>query len=103
MHKISDPFPLSSAGKLGPDRAHRSVYYDSSLHIKDHRISELLLLLQRVQESTGGLGALPELQLTEIVTGAVSLCGFVNPVLAQDVIATVLESLEMEDSTPGSP
>jgi hypothetical protein len=102
MHKISDPFPHSSAGQLTPDRARGNVYSDSSLYIKDHRVSQLLLLLQRIQESTGGLGTLPELQLTEIVTSAVSLCGFRNPVLAQDVIDTILESFEMRDSTAGS-
>jgi hypothetical protein len=103
MYKLSDPFPHSFAGQLAPDRARGNVYSDSSLHIKDHRVSQLLVLLQRIQESTGGLGTLPEPQLTEIVTSAVSLCGFVNPVAAQDVIDTILESVEMEDSAPGSP
>jgi hypothetical protein len=103
MHEISEPFPHSSAEELGPDRAPGNAYSDSSLYVKDQRVSQLLVLLQRVQESAGGLGALPKLQLTEIVTSAVSLCGFVNPMLAQDMIGTVLEALDIRDSPPGSP
>jgi hypothetical protein len=40
------------------------------------------------------LGALPETELGEVIFCAARLCGFLNPIEARDVIATVLKGLE---------
>jgi hypothetical protein len=103
MNKTSELFPHWPAEPLHPDRAFGKAYSDARLYLKDQRVSQLVVLLQQVQESAGGLGALPQPQLNEIVASAVRLCGFANPILAEDVIATVLEAFEMRDSIPGSP
>ncbi|HET6217982.1 MAG TPA: hypothetical protein VFE27_13245 [Acidobacteriaceae bacterium] len=95
MDKLSVRFPHWSAEPLHPDHAFGKAYSDARLYLKDHRVSQLIVLLQQVQVSAGRLGALPKPQLNEIVSGAVQLCGFVNPILAEDVIATVLEAFEM--------
>ena len=103
MNKTSELFPHWPAEQLHPDHAFGKAYSDARLYLKDQRVSQLVVLLQQVQESAGGLGALPQPQLNEIVASAVRLCGFANPILAEDVIATVLEAFEMRDSITGSP
>jgi hypothetical protein len=95
MDKLSARFPHWSAEPLHPDPVFGKAYSDARLYLKDQRISQLIVLLQQVQVSAGRLGALPKPQLNEIVSSAVQLCGFVNPILAEDVIATVLEAFEM--------
>jgi hypothetical protein len=102
MDKINEPFPHWSSEPLHPDRAFGKAYSDARLYLKDQRVCQLIVLLQQVQQSAGGLGALPKAQLNEIVSTAVQLCGFANAILAEDVIATVLEAFEMRDSIPGS-
>jgi hypothetical protein len=59
------------------------------------------MLLQQLYDSVGGLRALPKPELSEIVSSAVRLCGFVDPIEAQGVIATVLYGIEMQDPDPG--
>ncbi|MGA9508758.1 MAG: hypothetical protein WBV55_09045 [Candidatus Sulfotelmatobacter sp.] len=103
MDKIGELFPHWSAEPLHPDRAFGKAYSDASLYLKDQRVSQLVVLLQQIQESAGGLGALPKPQLNEIVSGAVQLCGFANSILAEDVIATILEAFEIRDAISGSP
>ncbi len=103
MDKINKLFPHSSAEQLHPDRAFGKAYSDARLYVKDKRVSQLVILLQLVQESAGALGGLPKAQRNEIISSAVQLCGFANPTLAEDVIATVLEAFEIRDSIPGSP
>jgi hypothetical protein len=103
MDKINELFPHWSSEPLHPDRAFGKAYSDARLYLKDHRVCQLVVLLQQVQQSAGGLAALPKPQLNEIVSSAVQLCGFANAILAEDVIATVLEAFEMQDSIPESP
>jgi hypothetical protein len=71
---------------------------DSPLSLDDKRVGRLLLLLQQLQESAGRLAALPRPELDEIVSSAVRLCGFVNPIEEREVVTTVLGALEIEDS-----
>jgi hypothetical protein len=47
-----------------------------------------------------GLEALPEPELSEIVSSAIRLCGFVDPVEARHVIAIVLDAIEMKSPIP---
>jgi hypothetical protein len=68
----------------------------------DRRVAQLLVLLQQLDESAEGLEALPKPELSEIVSSAIRVCGFVDPIEARDVIATVLEALEIQDPIPES-
>jgi hypothetical protein len=81
--------------------AHASVV--SELSRKDNRVAQLLILLRQLNDCSGGLAALPKPELVEIVSSAVGICGFVNPIEAHDVIATVLDALEVRDPVPVSP
>jgi hypothetical protein len=74
-----------------------NTYSDSPSVLEDKRIAQLLVLLRQLQRSAGGLCGLPKPELTEIVSSAVRLCGFVTPVESREVIATVLDALEMKD------
>ncbi|MGB8063074.1 MAG: hypothetical protein WCF26_14345 [Candidatus Sulfotelmatobacter sp.] len=69
----------------------------ADLHVDDKRMARLLVLLKQLNESSAGLEALPEPERSEIVSSAVRVCGFVDPIEARDVIAIVLDALEMED------
>ncbi len=79
------------------------VSYGGELHIDDQRVAQLLVLLQLLDESVGGLAALPAPELSEVVLSAVRLCGFVDECEALDVFATVLEAIEMPDPIPEVP
>ncbi len=102
MDKVNELFFPSSAEHIYPNQTVVRTYSDSRLYIKDKRVAQLLVLLQQLQESLGALGALPNPELFEIVFSAVQLCGFVNPNERQDVIATILDALEMQGQ-PESP
>jgi hypothetical protein len=69
----------------------------SDLQIHDERVARLLVLLQQLDESSEGLESLPESELVEIVCSAIRMCGFVDQIEARDVIAIVLDAIEMQD------
>jgi len=103
MDKVNELFFYSSTEHIRPDHAVGRTYSDSPLYIKDKRVAQLLVLLQQLQESVGGLGTLPKPELFEIVSSAVQLCGFVDQNEMQVVIVTILDAFEMQDPTPESP
>jgi hypothetical protein len=75
-----------------PDRySDRGKGVPSSL---DQQLSRLVLLLQQLEKSLPGLVSIPESELSEIVYGAIRLCGFVDPIEAEYAIENVLETLE---------
>jgi hypothetical protein len=73
---------------------------NSSLGIQDKRVTRLLSLLHQLDKSAGGLGALPAPELDEVLSSAVRLSGFSNPIEARDVTASVLEGLKTQNPTP---
>lgn len=87
----------SSQEYIFPNNAFDIASFHSDLDVQDKRVVQLLVLLQQLNTSAGGLGALPENELGEVIASAVRLCGFFNPIEARDVIATVLERLKMQD------
>jgi hypothetical protein len=93
MNKV-DELLFSSDEHMYPSAAIGKIYSDSYLHLKDRRVAQLLVLMRQLHQSPGGLGAMPKPQLREIVSCAVHLCDFVNPIEARDVIAIVLNALE---------
>jgi hypothetical protein len=97
MDKGNRLFLHSSVEHMSPNNAFGKTFSNSDLDIQDKRVAQLLVLLHQLDESAGGLGALPEPELREVVSSAVRLCGFLNPIEARDVVATVLERFEMQD------
>src|SRR5271155_4966780 len=79
------PYPMAACG---------NSCSSSDVYIHDRRIARLLILLQQLDEAATGLGALPEPELGEIVSSAIHLCGFADPIEARDVIAAVLDALK---------
>jgi len=68
----------------------------ADLHVDDKRVARLLVLLKQLNESSAGLEALPAPERSEIVSSAIRVCGFVDPIEARDVIAIVLDAIEMQ-------
>jgi hypothetical protein len=90
----------SSPEHVSPNNAFDIALPPSDLDIQDNRVVQLLVLLQQLNTSAGGLGALPDTELGEVIASAVRLCGFLNPIEERDVSATVLEALKMKDPIP---
>ena len=100
MDKVNALFLHSSVEHLCPNRVFGETCSDSDLQILDKRVALLLVLLQQLDESAEGLEALPEPELREIVCSAIRVCGFVDPIEARDVIAIVLDAIEMQNPFP---
>jgi hypothetical protein len=96
MDKAGKPFFPSHAERMCLSSAVDKAYSDSSLYLKDKRVAQLLLLLRLLHQDVGGFAALPEPELSEIISSAVGVCGFLNPMEAQDVIDVVLEVIQTE-------
>jgi hypothetical protein len=77
--------------------------YDNGLHVEDHRVARFLVLLQRLDQSVGGLRVLPTPELQEIVASAIQLSGFEDPSEARDLISCVLGAIEKHDPIPEAP
>jgi hypothetical protein len=103
MDKAGKPFFPSHAERMCLSSAVDKAYSDSSLYLKDKRVAQLLLLLRLLHQDVGGFAALPELELSEIISSAVGVCGFLNPMEAQDVIDVVLEVIQTEAPIQQSP
>ncbi len=96
MDKVDEAFLQSFGEHAGPGPAYGRDVSVQDLNI-NQRVSQFLMLLQQLDESAGGLEALPSSELSEIVSGALGVCGFVDPNEAREVLATVLEVLEKRD------
>jgi hypothetical protein len=100
MDKGNTLFLYSTVEDTCPNNVFGQTFPDLDRDVQDKRVAQLLVLLQQLHESAGGLGALPKPELSEVVSSVVRLCGFVNPIEARDVIDTVLDALEIEDPIP---
>jgi hypothetical protein len=94
MDKINDLLLDSSVVQIYPVPAFDDSCSNSDVYIPDKRVARLLILLQQLDEAAAGLGALPKPELSEVVSSAIHLCGFADPIEARDVIAAVLETLK---------
>jgi hypothetical protein len=103
MDKVNALFLHFSSEHTGPIHAFGNTCSDCDLQSQDQRVAQLLVLLRLLNESAEGLERLPEPELSEIVSSAIRLCGFVDPIEARDVIAIVLEAIEIKDPIPGAP
>ena len=95
MDKVNVLFLHSSVEHLCPNRGFGKACSD--LHVDFRRAARLLVLLQQLDESVGGLKTLPEPELSEIVSTAIRVSGFVDLIEAGDVIAVVLDAIKMQD------
>jgi len=83
-----------------PGRALGKNCFDSDQQTHDTRLPLLLVLLQQLDKPVHGLEGLPEFELSEIVSAAVRVCGYVEPMETLQAISTVLQALEMRDPVP---
>jgi hypothetical protein len=102
MDKVDALFLHSSVEHMGLNRVFGKTCSDSDLQIHDTRVAQLLVLLQQLDESAEGLEELPKPELSEIVSSAIRMCGFVDPIEARDVIAIVLDAIEIRSNPGGS-
>jgi hypothetical protein len=100
MDKVNALFLDSSVEHMGPNHAFGKTCSDSDLQSQDPRVAQLLVLLRLLDESVEGLERLPEPELSEIVCSAIRVCGFVDLIEARDVIAIVLDAIEIQDPIP---
>lgn len=77
--------------------------YGQGLHLESHRVARFLVLLQHLDQSVGGLGALPAPELQEIVASAIQLSGFVDSAEGRDLIVCVLRAVDKHDPNPEAP
>lgn len=103
MYKENTLFLHSSVEDMYPNNVFGQTFSDSDWDVQDKRVAQLLVLLRQLHESAGGLRALPKPELSEVVSSAVRLSGFVNRIEARDVIDTVLAALDKEDPIPEPP
>jgi hypothetical protein len=97
MARVNALFLHSSVEHMGPNHAFGKTCSDSDLQSQDPRVAHLLVLLRQFDECAEGLERLPEPELSEIVSSAIRVCGFVDPIEARDVIAIVLDAIEIQD------
>ncbi|HEY4902473.1 MAG TPA: hypothetical protein VIH89_03285 [Candidatus Sulfotelmatobacter sp.] len=97
MSKGNEIVPNFSDTHIWPTATFAETCSDLRFSIRDKRVGRLLLLLQQLQESAGRLVELPRPELDEIISSAVRLCGFVDPTEEQNVTATVLDALEVQE------
>jgi len=98
MDKVDALFLHSSVEHMGLNRAFGKTCSDSDMQIHDKRVAQLVVLLQQLDESAEGLEELPAPELSEIVSSAIRMCGFVDPIEERYAIAAVLEAIEVHDS-----
>jgi hypothetical protein len=94
MDKTNRTFLTSSAHDANPGCTFANASFEAALYVKDNRLAQLLVLLRQLSDAAGGLGTLPHAELGEIVSSAVAVSGFVNPIEAEEVIAAVLEAFD---------
>jgi hypothetical protein len=70
---------------------------DLAVATDDRRLLRLVILLQQLHESSGGLASVPRLELNEILSSAVQLCGFSNPSEVGEVVATIFEAIDSQN------
>jgi hypothetical protein len=97
MDKVNQLYLHLSPQYMRSNNVLTDTYSDSPSCLEDKRVAQLLVLLRQLQRSAGGLCGLPKPELTDIISSAVRLCGFVNPAESREVIATVLDALEMKE------
>jgi hypothetical protein len=102
MDKVDALFLHSSVEHMCLNRVFGKTCSDSDLQIHDKRVAQLLVLLQQLDESAEGLEELPVPELSEIVSSAIRMCGFVDPIEARDVIAIVLDAIKIRSNPGGS-
>jgi len=100
MDKVNALLLHSSVEHMCPNRVSGKTCSDSDSQNHDKRVAQLLVLLQQLVESAEGLEALPEPELSEIVSSAIRMSGFVDPIEARDVTAIVLNAIEMQGLIP---
>ena len=102
MDKVDELFLQSFGQPTASQSACGKDVPDQDLNI-NQRVSRFLMLLRDLDDCTGGLDSLPVEELSEIVSSALGVCGFVDPEETRSVIAMVLDVIERTESIPEIP
>lgn len=102
MKWVDDEFPRSRCEPRRSDVAFACSASDSdscvnNLQLEDHRLARFLVLLQLLDQSVGGLSGVPTPELLEIITSAIRLSGFIDPVEVRVLSGFVLREVETRD------
>ncbi|MCU1300994.1 MAG: hypothetical protein JWQ87_1278 [Candidatus Sulfotelmatobacter sp.] len=97
MNKADMAFLTFPVEQICSDRPLCNPWSTFNWQIQDERLPHLLVVLQQLDESMHGLEGLPEPEASEIVSAALRVCGFVEPIEAFEVIAAILNVLETLD------
>jgi hypothetical protein len=103
MDKAHMLFLHSSIEKANPDCAYGKTLSNFDFLANDKRVPHFLLVLRQLEEFLNGLEGLPEPEISEIISAALRVCGFAEPVEALQVIAIILEALDMQNQIPEKP
>jgi hypothetical protein len=103
MSKADAIFRNFSLEHMSPDPAFGKPCSPSGWEFKDKRLPHLLVTLQQLDEFLHRLEGVPESEVSEIVSAALRVCGFVEPIEAFEVIAVILDALEKQDPVPERP
>ena len=76
---------------------------NSELCRNDPRVVRLAVLLRDLEKALHEVEPIPDFELCEIVSGAIELFGFTDPVETQNVISAVLDALKGHDTIPATP
>ena len=77
-----------------------SSFHDTDLYDADSRLAQLVVLLRQLETVLGGMAVVPEREVSEIISGALGVCGFIEPVEAYRAMAIVLDVLERQYPKP---
>jgi hypothetical protein len=103
MEKEDKAFLHCYCEYVEPNRGFGESCSDLAFDIRDKRAARLLILLQQLDQDSGGLETLPNPELGEIISSAIEVCGFVDPTEARDVIADVLCAIAVHGAIPKTP
>lgn len=102
MNKVENALLQSCEEDIGSNSGCGPTVSDGDLNI-NQRMAQLMMLLQQIDETAKGLDDVPMDELSEMVSSALGLCGFVDSNEARDALAQVLEAIERTDRSPANP
>jgi hypothetical protein len=97
MDEMNELSPYLRTEHIWPNPAFANASADSQVQIADERVARLLIVLHDIDTSVPDFDEMPESDLSELVSSAILACGFSDPIEASQVIAAILEMVEMPE------
>ena len=96
-------FPDASTKYILPPPDLNTTRPESRVYPSDKRLARLMLALRELDESLAGFEELPQTEISQLVSNAISACGFAEGTEAEYAIAAVLDAIERRDPLLGGP